>query len=509
MTEVSEKLQQGAIVRLARQAGVYSIDAGTNLSVREIIMDELSEILISASTITQHLRKVIITANTIVCALPVHMYSKNIGHKNFKTLNRPKKNGDHRWRRGTVVFREIKHFQKQYGTLLIAKETFQRAVRACLSKLGFSLRFSATSLLLLQSYIENYVVKLMSEANKCAIHAGRTTLHTQDLQLVRAILASKITKPNESGAATLNFSSYIFKVLKQVHPNSSISLDAKSQINEILYLMANIISKKANFLISEECGHNPDHAGTIKGLKNGKNKNISGEEQIVKLQKVEQGKRSKPNATKKETVSSREIQTAVRLLIPEELGKHAMSEGTKAVTKYTSSADSVVLTSTVLPKRHSQSSSAGLIFPVSKAKAIIRQCGADRISKTAAVYLAAVMEYMAAEILNLAGNSARDNRKVIISARHVFLALQGDEELSRIMNRMGFVVVGGGVVPHIHSALLKSKDSRKRSSKNKKGTDPEEEEDEEEEEEDADSEEEKADDEEEDEEEDNDSDHDT
>jgi histone H2B len=44
--------------------------------------------------------------------------------------------------------------------------------------------------------------------------------------------------------------------------------------------------------------------------------------------------------TNKRTISSREIQTSVRLLLPGELAKHAVSEGTKAVTKYTSSSKS-------------------------------------------------------------------------------------------------------------------------------------------------------------------------
>ncbi len=43
------------------------------------------------------------------------------------------------------------------------------------------------------------------------------------------------------------------------------------------------------------------------------------------------------NVNKRHTISSREIQTAVRLNLPGELSKHAVSEGTKAVTKYTSS----------------------------------------------------------------------------------------------------------------------------------------------------------------------------
>ena len=47
---------------------------------------------------------------------------------------------------------------------------------------------------------------------------------------------------------------------------------------------------------------------------------------------------SQAQYNKKNTISSREIQTAVRLILPGELAKHAVSEGTKAVTKYTSSA---------------------------------------------------------------------------------------------------------------------------------------------------------------------------
>ena len=47
--------------------------------------------------------------------------------------------------------------------------------------------------------------------------------------------------------------------------------------------------------------------------------------------------RSLTNKNKRSTITSREIQTAVRLLLPGELAKHAVSEGTKAVTKYTSS----------------------------------------------------------------------------------------------------------------------------------------------------------------------------
>ena len=90
---------------------------------------------------------------------------------------------------------------------------------------------------------------------------------------------------------TETYNSYIFKVLKQVHPDTGISKKAMSVMNSFI----NDIESK----ISEEGG---------------------------KLARYNKSK----------TLTSREVQTAVRLLLPGELAKHAVSEGTKAVTKYTS-----------------------------------------------------------------------------------------------------------------------------------------------------------------------------
>ncbi len=90
---------------------------------------------------------------------------------------------------------------------------------------------------------------------------------------------------------TESYSSYIYRVLKQVHPDTGISRRAMSIMNSFINDMFERIANEAGRLVRH---------------------------------------------SKRSTLSSREIQTAVRLLLPGELAKHAVSEGTKAVTKYTS-----------------------------------------------------------------------------------------------------------------------------------------------------------------------------
>jgi histone H2A len=63
------------------------------------------------------------------------------------------------------------------------------------------------------------------------------------------------------------------------------------------------------------------------------------------------------------------------------------------------------------------------------------------------VYLAAVLEYLIAEITELAGNAALDTKKRRISPRHLQLAIRNDEELSGLLGKV--TISEGGVVPHI------------------------------------------------------------
>ena len=106
----------------------------------------------------------------------------------------------------------------------------------------------------------------------------------------KAAPVKKAAVPRKRRAET--FSVYIYRVLKQVHPETGISKRSMSIMNSFIHDIFEKIASESSRLV---------------------------------------------RYNRKHTLSSREVQTAVRLLLPGELAKHAVSEGTKAVTKYTSS----------------------------------------------------------------------------------------------------------------------------------------------------------------------------
>lgn len=106
--------------------------------------------------------------------------------------------------------------------------------------------------------------------------------------------ASSSDSKKKSKTRKETYSSYIYKVLKQTHPDTGISQKAMSIMNSFVNDIFERIATEASKLAAY---------------------------------------------TKKSTISAREIQTAVRLILPGELAKHAVSEGTRAVTKYSSAAN--------------------------------------------------------------------------------------------------------------------------------------------------------------------------
>ena len=111
-------------------------------------------------------------------------------------------------------------------------------------------------------------------------------------------------------------------------------------------------------------------------------------------------------------------------------------------------------------KSVSRSSRAGLQFPVGRIARYLRAGSySSRVSASSPVYLAAVLEYITAEVLELAGNAAKDHKRSRITPRHIMLAVRGDDELNRFFANA--IIASGGVIPNIHSSLMPAKKGKK------------------------------------------------
>jgi len=210
------------------------------------------------------------------------------------------------------------------------------------------------------------------------------------------------TMPKRGG-----YSSHVYKVLKQVHPDTGLSVKSMKIMNDFVNdIFLRIVTEAENLARIND----------------------------------------------KKIVTSREVQTSVRLNLPGELAKHAVSEGTKAVTKFHSSGGYGGGGGRGGGGRNSKSARAGLTFPVGRIATHMKQHWKQPVGAGAPVYLAAVLEYLVAEILELAGNAARDNRKIRIVPRHIMLAVRNDEELNKLLNSV--TIAGTGVIPNIHAFFL-------------------------------------------------------
>lgn len=214
----------------------------------------------------------------------------------------------------------------------------------------------------------------------------------------------------------INFKKYISHVLHQLHPDTQISANVKELINSLLNNVGNKIASEAVFLTGH-CG------GKI--------------------------------------VSKRAMESSVKLNITAELARHALIEGRKACIKYEGTNAGSTRKPITAAKR------AGIQIPPSRARKLIENnlSKGFSISQMGCVYLAAVLEYLSAELLELSGNAARDNRRSTINSRHLQYAVHNDEELNKLLRDVA--IPGGGILPNIHAILLKKKPAKKKKKKKK------------------------------------------
>ena len=134
------------------------------------------------------------------------------------------------------------------------------------------------------------ILCLKNSLNKMPVTGKK--LESSSKTAAKKVVKAKSDKKSRSRKRKESYAIYIYKVLKQVHPDTGISSKAMGIMNSFVTDIFERIATESSRLA---------------------------------------------HYNKKSTITSREIQTAIRLLLPGELAKHAVSEGTKAVTKYTSS----------------------------------------------------------------------------------------------------------------------------------------------------------------------------
>ena len=140
----------------------------------------------------------------------------------------------------------------------------------------------------------------------------------------------------------------------------------------------------------------------------------------------------------------------MRIVFSGEIAQHAVSNSTKAVTKFRSSSSSDS-ESKFDPKTWSRA--AGLQFPVSVIGVYLGRFTGKYVNPDAAVYLAAVLEYISAEILELSGNAASDLRMNSITPHHLALTFLGDEELEKMLSDVTYVGKEGSII-HLDKHFL-------------------------------------------------------
>lgn len=193
-----------AIGRLCQTAGIKRVSSLIYEEVRGVMKVFMEDVLKDTITFTEHDRRKTVQQADLDAALQVHGIYLGAGvnpntNNTFttkkarqRTTKAPAENGDvkkpHRFKPGTVALQEIRYQQKHSDNFSIPKANFQRLTREISSNYFDDLRFSHNFMELFQLVVENYLVKILEDANLCCIHAGRQTVQASDVQLARNII---------------------------------------------------------------------------------------------------------------------------------------------------------------------------------------------------------------------------------------------------------------------------------------------------------------------------------
>lgn len=194
------------------------------------------------------------------------------------------------------------------------------------------------------------------------------------------------------------FDTFISKVLKQVSNEYSITLNAKQQLNSVLcYITRDICNSVFNMVMM----------------------------------------------SKKRTISVKEIINTIQILFPGDLAENSICEGKKAIQPRTGC------------RYNTRQVNANIIFPVALLEKFLHNFGYWNIMVTAQspIFLAAVIEYICAEILDTGVLYTKERNHMRVSIRDLELTIRNDTELNALFQKFNMEFIGGGIIPFIHPHL--------------------------------------------------------
>ena len=206
------------------------------------------------------------------------------------------------------------------------------------------------------------------------------------------------------------FETYISKVLKLVASENGITANAKQQLNSAICLISHEVARR-----------------------------------VITLTEI----------AKKKTMSEKEVINAFTVVLPQELASEAIEHGRKAIDKF-EEVNKV--------KGTSRQEKAGIIFPPAQTEKFLRNFGYSKVMVTshAPVFMAGALEYITGVILESASVSARQSKRVRITIRDLEIGVRNDSKLNDLFLQNKISLLGGGVVPFIHSSLMTKKVRKKR-----------------------------------------------
>ncbi len=359
------------ISRLAARAGIARLGIAREIA-RGYMKLLLQQMINTAIHVTEYMRRKTVSGKDVDVALALHGITNVNGTRKgkaaFDKYSAPK--GGARKKRNAIANPEAGE------TFIFDREPFKVLCKDLAREYNDEILLSSDSYDILQILAESQLDKAFRTAAKILKNKNRETLDHKTTHLAFN-LSMKF-----SIISTINLDvniphSHIREVLAQVHADKGATNQAVEEMSSLVSYVAGNIMTVANALL----------------LSSGK-----------------------------KTVTSREISTGVRIAFPGELMKNAVSESTKALTRFNAG----------LADRTPQSgqSRAGITFSVSRAKKGIRAASIGRrVGAGPAPYLAATLEYICREIWQLAGDVAHNFKKVRITPLAIRLAVKRDYEL--------------------------------------------------------------------------------